>query len=160
MADRLLSPPLASRFWLTAFERRGGEVRLAEREPDWARPLAACRGVSAVPGEESETPHKWLNELFLRQHRGVPASGEAEFAGLAAWFRASEHARRLGAHASATAALTGDVGVSLREPRAGIDCGPGRFGGGRVAERVRGLRRASPAPAVPASGTTRHAADI
>ena len=144
MADRLPSPPLTSRFWLTAFERcGGGEMRLAEREPDWARLFAAYSKVSAVPGPESGALHEWLSELFLRAHRGVPACGEVEFAELAAWFRASGHARRLEIHAWATAALPGGAAVSLRELRAGIDRGPERFGSGRVAERLRGLKLAA-----------------
>ena len=144
MADRLPSPPLTSRFWLTAFERcGGGELRIAEREPDWARLLTAFRRVYAVAGEESEALHEWLSELFLRAHRGVPPCGEAEFAELEAWFRASEHARRLDAHAWATAALPGGAAVSLWGLREGIDRGPGRFGSGRVADRLRDLRGAT-----------------
>ncbi len=149
MADRLPSPPLTSRWWLTAFEWCGaGELRLADREPDWTRLLAAYRKVYTVAEAESEALHEWLSELFLRAHRGVPPCGEGEFAGLAAWFRGSELARRLGAHAWATAALPGGAAVSLGELRAGIDRGPGRFGSGRVAERLRGLRGVEP-PAAP-----------
>ena len=148
MADRLPSPPLTSRFWLTAFERcGGGEMRLAEREPDWARLLAAYRKVSAVPGPESEALHEWLSELFLRTQRGVPPCSEAEFAGLAAWFRASDHSRRLEVHAWATASLPGGATASLRELREGVERGPGRFGSGRVADRLRGLRGVGPAAA-------------
>ena len=157
MADRLPLPPLTSRFWLAAFEQcGGGEMRLAEREPDWARLLAAYRKVSAVPGAESEVLHEWLSELFLRAQRGVAPCSEAEFAELAAWFRGSEYARRLDVHASATAAvLPGGTEVSLGELKAGIGRGPGRFGSGRVAQRLRELltadkRRdgsASPTPA-------------
>ena len=144
MADRLPSPPLTSRFWLTAFERCGaGELRLGDREPDFDRLLAAYRKVFAVPGAESEALHEWLSELYLRADRGVPPCGEAEFNELAAWFRGSESARRLEAQAWATAALPGGAGVSLWELRAGIDRGPGRFGSGRVADRLRDLRGAA-----------------
>ena len=145
LVDRLPLPPLTSRFWPTAFERCGaGELRLADREPDWARLLAAYRRVFAVPGGESEALHEWLSELFLRADRRVPACGEAEFAGLAAWFRASEHARRVEAEPWARAVLPGGAEVSLWELMAGIDRGPGRFGSGWVAQRLRGLRRAAP----------------
>ena len=141
MADRLPLPPLTSRFWLTAFERCGtGELRLADREPDWARLLAAYRKVYAVANAESEALHEWLSELFLRADRGVPACGKAEFAGLEAWFRASAYARRLDVHAGATATLPRGAEVSLGELRAGVERGPGRFGSGRVADRLRGLR--------------------
>ena len=144
MADRLPWPPLTSRFWLAAFERCGsGELRLGEREPDWARLLKAYREVAAVPGSESEALHEWLSELFLRAQRGVPPCGEAEFAELAAWFRASELARRLDVHAWATAALPGGAAVSLCDLQAGIGRGPGRFGSGRVADRLRDLRGAT-----------------
>ena len=41
------------------------------------------------------------------------------------------------------AAMPGVTEVSLWELRAGIDRGPGRFGSGRVADRLRGLWWAS-----------------
>ena len=153
MADRLPLPALTSRWWLTAFERYGaGELRLGDREPDWARLLKAYRKVSAVPGGESEALHEWLSELFLRADRGVPACGEAEFNELAAWFRGSESARRLEMHAWATAALPGGAEASLGELKAGVERGAGRFGSGRVADRLRGLRSVEPAAAPPADG--------
>ena len=101
-----------------------------------------------MPGAESEALHEWLSELYLRADRCVPPCGEAEFAELAAWFRASEHARRVEAEPWATAALPGGTEVSLGELKAGVDRGPGRFGSGRVADRLRGMRGVEPA-AVP-----------
>jgi hypothetical protein len=141
LADRLPPPPLTSRWWLAAFERcGGGEMGLAEREPDFARLLAAYRRVYAVPGAESAALHEWLAELYLRAHRGAAACGEAEFRELAAWFRGGGHAREVAARGWARAALPGGRSVSLWDLREGVERGPGRAGSGSVAELLRELR--------------------
>jgi hypothetical protein len=132
-------PPPGSRHWVKLFAGVDIDLRLSQREPDFAGVYAAYAKLTSPYGEEAERLHDHLLELFGRAVDGVPPCSAAEFADLGAWLAA--HGDSLST-AGWQKAL--DVGggreVTLVSLRWQVDQGPGADGSGRAADAVRRLR--------------------
>jgi hypothetical protein len=89
----------------------------------------------------------WLFELDRRIHGEIPPCGSNEFRALAKWFDANEDRLRMIEQATPRGLI--QTGMSTDEPlwaiKSNLEEGPRAEGSGKLAERIRQLRRLYPA---------------
>jgi hypothetical protein len=140
--EELPPPEPGSRHWLRLFAGVDVEMRLSEREPDFAGVYAAYAKLTPPYDEEAGRLHDHLLELFGRADEGVPPCSAAEFAELAAWLAVNGDALPTTGGWAKELELGNGERVTLSHLRWQVGRGPGADGSGRVAETIRRLRGA------------------